>query len=87
MFATYTMSSDIGTVGGPVVAGAIVDHASYGAAFFSAAGLLGVATVLSAMAPETRATSAQGPLQVGQQIGHGLDPDGQPNEIGGDLER
>ena len=87
VFATYTMSSDIGTVGGPVVAGAIVDHASYGAAFFSAAGLLGVATVLSAMAPETRATSAQGPLQVGQQIGHGLDPDGQPNEIGGDLER
>jgi MFS family permease len=85
VFAAYTMSSDIGTVGAPVVAGAIAD-ASYGAAFFSTSGLLGVAAVLAAFAPETRGRSGQGPLQVGQQIGHGLDPDGQPDQVTGNLQ-
>ncbi|MGN6472968.1 MAG: MFS transporter [Mycobacteriales bacterium] len=86
VFAAYTMSSDIGTVGAPVVAGAIAD-ASYGAAFFSTAGLLGLAAALAAVAPETRGRSSQGPLQIGDQIGHGLDPDGQPNQVTGDLQR
>jgi MFS family permease len=86
VFAAYTMSSDIGTVGAPVVAGAIAD-ASYGAAFFSTGGLLGLAAVLAAFAPETRGRSAQRPLQIGDQIGHGLDPDGQPNQVAGDLQR
>jgi MFS family permease len=86
VFAAYTMSSDIGTVGGPVVAGAIADI-SYGAAFFSTAGILGVAAAMALAAPETRGASTQGPLQIGEQIGHGLDPDGQPNEISGNLQR
>ncbi len=84
VFAAYTMSSDIGSVGGPVVAGAIAD-ASYGAAFFSTSGILGVAAALAVMAPETRGRSSQGALQIGDQIGHGLDPDGQPNQVTGDL--
>jgi MFS family permease len=91
VFAAYTMSSDIGTVGGPVVAGAIAD-ASYGAAFLSTSGLLGLAAAMAVVAPETKGRSAPGqsaqrPLQVGDQIGHGLDPDGQPNQIPGDLQR
>jgi MFS family permease len=90
VFAVYTMSSDIGSVGGPVVAGAIAD-ASYGAAFFSTSGILGVAAALALVAPETRGrsdslASPQGPLQIGDQIGHGLDPDGQPNQVSGDLQ-
>ncbi|HWC35834.1 MAG TPA: MFS transporter [Mycobacteriales bacterium] len=85
VFAAYTMSSDIGSVGGPVVAGAIAD-ASYGAAFFSTAGILGVAAALAVLAPETGGASGQGPLQIGDQIGHGLDPDGQPNQVAGDLQ-
>jgi MFS family permease len=85
VFAAYTMSSDVGTVVGPVAAGAIAD-ASYDAAFLSTSAILGLAAVMAVAAPETRGRSAQGPLQVGQQIGHGLDPDGQPNEIGRDLE-
>jgi MFS family permease len=85
VFAAYTMSSDIGSVGGPVVAGAIAD-ASYGAAFFSTSGILGVAAAMALFAPETRGRSSQGPLQIGDQIGHGLDPDGQPNQVPGDLQ-
>jgi MFS family permease len=89
VFAAYTMSSDIGSVGGPVVAGAIAD-VSYGAAFFTTSGILGLAAALAVVAPETRGrsdglTSPQGPLKIGDQIGHGLDPDGQPNQIPGDL--
>jgi MFS transporter, DHA1 family, multidrug resistance protein len=86
VFAAYTMSSDVGTVVGPVVAGAIADI-SYGAAFLSTSAILGVAAVIAAFAPETRGMSDQGPLEIGNQIGHGLDPDAQPNEVGGDLQR
>jgi MFS family permease len=85
VFAAYTMSSDVGTVVGPVVAGAIADI-SYGAAFLSTSAILGVAAVIAAFAPETRGWSDQGPLEIGKQIGHGLDPDAQPNEIAGDLQ-
>ena len=52
VFAAYTMSSDVGTVFGPVVAGRIAD-ASYSAAFGMTAGILGVAAVFAAFAPET----------------------------------
>lgn len=86
VFAAYTMSSDVGTVVGPVAAGAIADI-SYGAAFLSTSAILGLAAVIAAFAPETRGLSAQGPLEIGNQIGHGLDPDAQPNEVGGDLQR
>jgi MFS family permease len=52
VFAAYTMSSDLGTVTGPVVAGRIAD-ASYSDAFATTAGILGVAAVFAAFAPET----------------------------------
>jgi MFS family permease len=48
------MAGDIGAVTGPVAAGYLVDVASYGAAFGLAAVVLGVAAVLSLLAPETR---------------------------------
>jgi MFS family permease len=52
VFAAYTMSSDVGTVFGPVIAGAIAD-VSYSAAFGVTAGILGAAVVVAAFAPET----------------------------------
>ncbi|MBV9870843.1 MAG: MFS transporter [Frankiaceae bacterium] len=52
VFAAYSMSSDLGTVFGPVVAGAIADS-SYSAAFGSTAGILGAAALVAAFAPET----------------------------------
>jgi MFS family permease len=57
VFAAYSMSSDLGTVGGPVIAGAIAD-ASYSAAFGSTAAILGVAALVAAAAPETLNRSA-----------------------------
>jgi MFS family permease len=53
VFAAYTMSSDVGTVVGPVVAGAIAES-SYGAAFASTSAILGLAALLAVVAPETR---------------------------------
>jgi MFS family permease len=52
VFAAYSMSSDVGTVFGPVVAGAIADS-SYSAAFGTTAAILGAAAVVAATAPET----------------------------------
>jgi MFS family permease len=52
VFAAYSMSSDVGTVLGPVVAGRIADS-SYSAAFGTTAGILGVAVIFAAIAPET----------------------------------
>ena len=52
--ASYQMAGDIGTVSGPVAVGFLVDSVSYGAAFFLAAGVLGLAAVAGFAAPETR---------------------------------
>jgi MFS family permease len=52
--ASYQMAGDIGTVSGPVAVGFLVDSVSYGAAFFLAAGVLGLAAVAGLFAPETR---------------------------------
>lgn len=59
VFAVYSMSSDVGTVFGPVIAGKIADT-SYSAAFGTTAGILGLAAVFAAVAPETvhRSTNA-----------------------------
>jgi MFS transporter, DHA1 family, multidrug resistance protein len=54
LVAAFQMAGDTGTVTGPVAAGLLVDGASYPAAFGVAAGVLGVAAVLSLAAPETR---------------------------------
>lgn len=61
VFAAYQMSADVGTVVGPVAAGRIADT-SYAAAFGATAAILGVATVISAFAPETRTRSAPAPV-------------------------
>jgi MFS transporter, DHA1 family, multidrug resistance protein len=52
VFAAYSMSSDLGTVIGPVVAGRIAD-VSYSDAFGLTAGILGLAAIVAAFAPET----------------------------------
>lgn len=52
VFAAYSMSTDLGTVIGPVVAGRIAD-VSYSYAFGVTAGILGLAAIVAAFAPET----------------------------------
>ena len=52
--ASFQMAGDIGTVSGPVAVGFLVDSVSYGAAFFLAAGVLGLAAVAGLFAPETK---------------------------------
>ena len=60
LVASYQMAGDIGAVAGPVVAGLLVDAASYSAAFAMAAAVLAVAAVLCVLAPETATGSARG---------------------------
>lgn len=52
--ATYQMSSDVGAIGGPLIAGWLADEVSYFAAFMVTAGIIGVAAVLAVRMPETR---------------------------------
>jgi MFS family permease len=61
LVASYQMAGDAGSVTGPVAAGYLVDVGSYSAAFGLAAGVLGVAGVLGAFAPETRVTTRAEP--------------------------
>jgi MFS transporter, DHA1 family, multidrug resistance protein len=72
VFAAYSMSSDLGTVFGPVVAGGIAD-VSYSAAFGSTAAILGVAAIFAAAAPETlnRRETAPEATAVGPPPGSG----------------
>jgi MFS transporter, DHA1 family, multidrug resistance protein len=60
LVASYQMAGDIGAVAGPVVAGLLVDAASYSAAFAVAAAVLAVAALLCVLAPETATGSARG---------------------------
>jgi MFS family permease len=52
LVAFFQMAGDAGAVTGPVVAGLLVDGASYPAAFGLAAGLLAAAAVLALMTPD-----------------------------------
>lgn len=52
--AAFQMSSDLGAVVGPLVAGALADTYSFGAAFGVTAGVLGLGLVSSAVSRETR---------------------------------
>lgn len=52
--STYSMTSDLGGVLGPLIAGAIVDVASFGWAFGLTAALLAVAGVAWALVPDSR---------------------------------
>jgi DHA1 family multidrug resistance protein-like MFS transporter len=54
LVASYQMAGDTGSVTGPVAAGFLVDSVSFSAAFGLAAGVLGLAAVVSCFAPETR---------------------------------
>ena len=53
LVASYQMAGDVGTVAGPIAVGLLVDASSYAAAFGTAAGVLGVAAMLTLFAPET----------------------------------
>jgi DHA1 family multidrug resistance protein-like MFS transporter len=53
VIAAYGMSSDLGAVVGPLVAGILVEHGSYSAAFTSTAIVLGLGLVMSLRMPET----------------------------------
>ncbi|MDQ6650619.1 MAG: MFS transporter [Actinomycetota bacterium] len=52
--AGFSMAGDTGSVLGPLVAGRLADSLSYGAAFGVTSGVLGLAALLAARAPETR---------------------------------
>jgi MFS transporter, DHA1 family, multidrug resistance protein len=54
LVAFFQMAGDTGTVIGPVVAGLLVDSASYPAAFALAGGVLAAASLLAAVTPERR---------------------------------
>ncbi|MGQ0625206.1 MAG: MFS transporter [Sporichthyaceae bacterium] len=51
--AAYGMSSDLGAVAGPLLAGALAEHVSYSAAFASTAAVLAVGFLMSLRMPET----------------------------------
>ena len=53
LVAFFQMAGDAGAVTGPVVAGLLVDSASYPAAFGLAAGVLAAAALLAVMTPES----------------------------------
>jgi len=57
LVAFFQMAGDIGTVTGPVVAGLLVDGASYPAAFGLAGGVLAAAALLALTAPECQAAA------------------------------
>jgi MFS family permease len=54
LVAFFQMAGDVGAVTGPVVAGLLVDSASYPAAFGLAGGVLAAAALLTLMTPERR---------------------------------
>jgi MFS transporter, DHA1 family, multidrug resistance protein len=86
VFAAYSMSSDVANVVGPVAAGALA-QASYAHAFALTAGILAVAVLFGVAMPETRQlTSADGGLQVGDEVVDVLDAHGQSHEIARDLQ-
>lgn len=55
--AVFQMSSDFGAITGPLVAGLLADHVSFGAGFLSCAVVLFAATVMATQMPETMETS------------------------------
>lgn len=57
--ATYSMTSDLGGVLGPLIAGAIVDWAGFGWAFGLTAALLAAASIAWTLVPDSRALGTQ----------------------------
>lgn len=62
--AAYQMAGDAGAVLGPLAAGRLADAASYGVAFGATAGVLGTATAVALLAPETRAPAQRDPART-----------------------
>lgn len=52
--AAYQMAGDVGSVAGPLLAGALAEQVSYGAAFGATAGVIVAALLIGLTAPETR---------------------------------
>lgn len=65
MVAFFQMAGDTGAVTGPVVAGYLVDSASYAMAFAVAAAVLAAAAVLGVRSPETRSREAAARVHAG----------------------
>jgi MFS family permease len=61
LVAFFQMAGDAGAVAGPVVAGLLVDSASYPAAFGLAGGVLAIAAVLAVMTPESHGSRSASP--------------------------
>jgi MFS family permease len=61
VIAAFQMSSDLGAVAGPLVAGRLADNYSFGAAFGATAAVLGTGLVTSVFSTETRHRAAPPP--------------------------
>jgi MFS family permease len=61
LVAFFQMAGDAGAVAGPVVAGLLVDSASYPAAFGLAGGVLAAAALLAAVTPESHSGRSASP--------------------------
>jgi MFS family permease len=81
VFAAYSMSSDVGSVIGPVVAGRVAD-ASYADAFGMTAAILGVAAVFAAFSGETLHAPTDNP---DPPLDVGLPPDATAAPLPADL--
>lgn len=66
--ATFQMTSDIGLVVGPVVAGAIAEHTSYGWAFVVGGAMPLIAAVAWVFAPETLGRLASPQVRSMQEV-------------------
>ncbi len=81
--AAYQMTSDLGSISGPLLAGIIVDRSgSYELAFLSGAAVVAVAFAMSAVMPETRRVVADG--EGGAEAG---EPAPDPPAVPGDADR
>jgi MFS family permease len=93
VFAAYSMSSDVANVVGPVAAGAIADVA-YSDAFGLTAVVLALGVAAGVAMPETMQSgersspqSGERSSKVGEQVVDVLDPDREPDQVAGDLQR
>ncbi|HEX9065585.1 MAG TPA: MFS transporter, partial [Streptosporangiaceae bacterium] len=74
--ASYQMAGDVGTVAGPVAVGFLVGAASYQAAFFLAAAVLGLAALAGLAARETRRAGGDGRASVPEPESAAVTPPG-----------
>jgi MFS family permease len=63
--AAYQMAGDVGSVVGPLVAGALAESTSYSTAFLVTAGVTGLALLMQVGVPETRPRDNAAPMDPG----------------------